>query len=369
VREALESALAGRSEHRFTRLARLLEPPAEADRQLARSMTEAERGRLQLENLEINEAVASLLKAVDLARGAFLRLAETPGGLARFSELQTDLAFAHHLAGDKKKCEEALATAFAISPKLELDRKRYPPEVLRLFESTRFLLDELGTGSLEVRTFPFGAAVHVNGALVGLGTVRAQSLMAGPNLVSVSQPGYGTVTRVVTVEAGKQARVHVRLSELPGNVAGLLHAAAQEVRSNAAPRWVQQAASRLESELLFIGTLAVSEQVAEVDLHAYDARARRVAARVKSRLALAEAEREGDSLVASLMATLASPRVAAPEATVRRDPWFKRLYRWRYFWPVVGGVLGAAAVGTSVGLGVHYGTRGNDRERRFIALF
>jgi hypothetical protein len=82
------------------------------------------------------------------------------------------------------------------------------------------------------------------------------------------------------------------------------------------------------------------------------------------------AERDALELVSGLVAVMSRPPPPAP-AKRRSASWLARFYRSSYFWPVVGGVLGAAAIGTGVGLGVYYGTRGGtgDRDRRFITFY
>jgi hypothetical protein len=371
VLEGLEAALGKRTEYSFVRLPELLEPVGDADKLLEQSAAAAAKGRSQLENLEVAEGTASLERAVTLAQAALPRLTGMTGGMNRMAGLLLELAYAHHLAGSKERCEQAISSAFIVDPGLELDANKYPPELRRIFESTRFLLDELGTGSLRLSTTPAGAAVRVNGSLVGYGPVTVPSLVAGPNLITVSQPGYRTVTRTITVEGRKQHQVAIVLSEHAGHVAGLLHAALEEARADTPGAWLPQAASRLQRDVLILGTLAVQGDVVAVSLHVYDASARKIAGQIRSTVTFQDADRECDTLVASLLANLGRPPTVEKRSTGRRGSFrgaLVRFYRSRYFWPVVGGVAGAAVIGVGVGLGVYYGTRNNDREHRFVIL-
>jgi len=365
VNDALEAALAKRTELSFTPLRELLQPPASMDKRLAKAKAEAARGRQLLENLEVPEGLAAIEKAVSLSERSLVRLAET-SGLASHATLLTDLAFAHFMAGDKKKCEAALIRAFVLAPKLEFDRKRFPPEMKRLFESTRFLLDELGTGTLVVKVVPEGAAVRVDGTAMGAAPVTAPDLIAGPNLVTASVPGYRTQTVNAIVEPGKTVETTLRLKELKGNVAGLLHSAVGEAQAGVPQRWLAEAAARVKQSVLFIGGANARGDLVELDVIAYDAVKGRVAGRVKTTVAIPEAEREASTVASSLIATMNLEVVAARPTGPKGPSWVVRFYRSKYFWPVVGGVLGAAAIGTGLGVGLYYGTRGSDRDRRFL---
>jgi hypothetical protein len=366
--EALEAALALRRELGFVSRQELLEPRAALDVVLANADTEVAKGRTAIENLEIAEGVSALARAIAQRERAWVALAENPEAVDTHAQLLAELAVAQFLAGDQKKAEATLGGAFVLAPKLEFDKKKHPPQMKRLFDSTRFLLDEVGAGELAIATTPQGAAVRVNGTLVGYSPVQAKQIGAGRNLVTVSLPGYATRTLPVDCAGGgKVTRVRIQLSELEGGIAAALAGAAREAgggRSSSA----SAVARRLGVRWLFVGSASARDEKVSVVLHAYDASGQ-ASGQVRGTLEVPTLERDAQALAGSLVALLTRP--AAPVAKAPSGPSFvTRVYRSPYFWPVVGGVLAAAAVGA--GLGVYFGTRGEgtgDRDRRFLILY
>jgi hypothetical protein len=311
--------------------------------------------------------VAALVQSAKLQEQAFHEASRTSAGVAELASTLGDLALAYFMAGDKDRAQQALVQAFVLAPKQEFDTKKYPPQMRRLFEATRFLMDELGTGDARIVTLPAGAEVRANGALVGLSPVLARGLPATRCLVSVSHPGFRTRTTVLTVQAGKTVTETVRLDELPGRAAAVLEEAVAEAVAGSSQRRLSEAARLLGRQLVFLAQTERDQDTGlQVRLYAYDATAGRVLGHGQSRLS-AESEEAAQALVASVMAMVLRP----PDRPVAKGPsWVARFYRSRYFWPVVGGVAGAAVIATGVGLGVYYGTLADtgDRDRRFVIL-
>ena len=366
VQELLESQLAGRPELRFRPIGQILEPSGLVKQQLQLARTRATEGRARLENLEVTEGVAAIEESTKLREQVFHEVSRTAAGVAELASTLGDLALAYFMADDRDRAQQALVQAFVLAPKQEFDTKKYPPQMRRLFEATRFLMDELGTGDARIITVPAGAEVRANGSLVGLSPVVARGLPATRCLVSVSQPGYRTQTKVLTVQAGKTVTETVRLEELPGRPAALLEGAVAEAVAGAASQRSAAAARLLRRQLVFLAQAERDRDSLQVQLFAYDAAAGRVVGRGQSRLS-ADSDGAAQALVASVMAMVLRP----PERPTSKGPsWIARFHRSRYFWPVVGGVAGAALVATGVGLGVYYGTRPDtgDRDRRFVVL-
>jgi hypothetical protein len=369
VSEAIQIQLGMREDLRFTQLREIFEPASAADKQLKEAAAEAAKGKASLDNLEINEGVAALERAVKIEQRVFHVLSVAADGMNRHVALLGDLALAHFLAGDKDKCQAALTQAFTLSPRQEFDTKKYPPQMRRLFDATHFLMDELGTGSLRVNTTPQGAEVRANGSLLGFSPVVARSLPATNNLITVSLPGYRTRTTSVTVDHDKLGNVTIPLEVSPGGGASLLQAAMVEIARDSAPRSMSQLARHLQRRVLFLATADVRDDVVETSVTVYDDAAGRILGLASGRLT-ADSEAETNTLVSSMIALLSRPAINPRKPRTGGDPWLKRFYRSRYFWPIVGGVAGAAVIGAGVSLGVYYGTRqSGDRSRRFIVFY
>jgi hypothetical protein len=364
AQEALENAFAARKELGFVPIQELLEPRASLEKAIREAAGEVAKGRTALENLEVTEGVAAFTKAIALRERAFTLLAENPDEVLAHAEILAELAVAHFLADEKKQAEQILGGAFVLAPKLEFDKKKHPPQMKRLFDTTRFLLDEVGAGELRVATTPRGAAVRINGTLVGYAPVKAKQIAAGRNLVTVSLPGYATRSVAVAAEGGGR-EIRIQLSELPGGIAGELAGAARG--GELANGSFSAAARRLGVRWLVVGTASARDEKIETTLTAFDALRQRVAGQVRGSLLVASIERDAQGLVASLLAVASQPPAVARK---RGGPSaLTRFYRSPYFWPVVGGVLGAAAVGA--GLGIYFGTReaDGDRGRRFLVFY
>jgi TonB family protein len=71
------------------------------------------------------------------------------------------------------------------------------------------------TGTVDILSTPFGAAVKVDGAGAGVTPVTGQRLKPGEHKVELSRDGYHTFATTVTIEAGKKAKVDAQLVSVP----------------------------------------------------------------------------------------------------------------------------------------------------------
>jgi TonB family protein len=70
-------------------------------------------------------------------------------------------------------------------------------------------------GTVDVLSTPFGAAVSVDGARVGVTPLTDQKLRVGTHQVEVAKEGYEPQVSTLKVEVGKRARVDVNLRAMP----------------------------------------------------------------------------------------------------------------------------------------------------------
>ena len=360
VRDTLKELMELRKEIRFVALEGLLEDKRAARRSLKRANKEATRGKDQLSNLEVEEGVKTIHAAVLKREEYFHYFYDDPDELERHAWLLADLAVAHYMAGDETKTRASLLQAFLLHAKMEFDEKRFPPQMKQLFEESHFYADEMGTGDVYIETSPEGAEVRVNGKLVGQSPIMAKGLGPGDNLVSVGLLGYRTRTQRVTVQGGgESSQMTMDLEPLKGSPLTTLQEAISWANNGQVGPGLKKLASRLRVPVIFLAAVGGEEDMVTVSLFAYDGRRKILAGKVSGTVSSLDPEPECRELVNTLINSLRQEPVKRPlVAEEQGDPWYSGITKARWFWPVVGGVAGAAVVaGTTVG--IYYGTRGS----------
>lgn len=367
VAAAIERALARLDSIDFTSLRHLLEPVGKQLETMARAGKLLNRARELMKNLEVEQAVKALARVAKLQRRVFHLLSVSQSGVEEHGAVYVDLAIARFLAGDENGARQSLHQAFLLVPGLEFDAARFPPQMKRLFDEVRFLVDELGSGAAVIKTVPPGAEVRVNGRFVGFSPVRTRGLAAGPNLVTVYSPGHRTRTWRLYVPGGKQdASLSRRLRPLDGEPLALLASAVVEAQSRAPRAALPALARRLGRNVVFVATTASRDDLVTVRLQAYDAAHNRVSAAAEATISALDPDQECRNLVDGLVPFLWS---RPARRVARRRAWWERVQKWRYFWPVVGAAASVVVVGAAVGVGVYYGTRGGDDRGRNVVIF
>jgi hypothetical protein len=353
--EALERAFSDVAEINFTPIRHIIQPVSNQVEMLSAAQKDVTAGREQMKNLEVDQGLASLQRAVALQEKGFHLLAVSEGGVTEHATLLAELAMAHFLAGDESGGRGALQRALVLMPTLEYDGTKFPPQMRRMFDEVRFLMDELGAGDVRIATKPVGSLVHCNGKFVGFGPVTARGLTSGVNLVSVSKTGFVTRSVPIMVEGGeKEDKLTVRLKSVKGRPSRLLKAAQREAIARVPQSALPKLAKRLRRRILFFATATGDAEKITVSLSAYDSKRSRVSSASQSTISASDPDAGSRELVASLIPFL---RERVPKPVPKGPGWFTRFRRSPYFWPVIGATLGAAVVGASVGLGVHYGTK------------
>jgi len=375
IQRALEEELATRKKVlSFVRLRRVLEPGVEARRQLKIASKKAKDARELLANLEVDQGIALLKEALAIRERYFDTLVRDPSEVGKQAYLLADLAMASFLAGDEKATRDAILQAFILNPKLEYNGERYPPQMKRTFDESRFLADELGTGNAEVSTTPEGAEVWANGNFVGFSPLTVRGLAAGRNLVTLLRPGYKTVTLPANVTGGDlAAELKVQLKPIPGAPMDELDQALDAAgAAGPSARVLASVARKLKRQVLFVGVAQGVDDMITVRIYAYHAGRGKVLGKVEATVSAMDPGSECRELVSSLVTLVtARPKPAASRRGEMsgRGPWWSRVSKARWFWPVVGVAVGAVVAGTTVG--VYYGTRAqekNDRRRTLVLL-
>jgi TonB family protein len=71
------------------------------------------------------------------------------------------------------------------------------------------------TGTVDVLSTPFGAAVKIDGTVAGVTPVTGQRLKPGEHKVELTREGYEAYATTVAIEAGKRAKVDAQLVSIP----------------------------------------------------------------------------------------------------------------------------------------------------------
>jgi TonB family protein len=71
------------------------------------------------------------------------------------------------------------------------------------------------TGTVDILSTPFGAAVKIDGTVAGVTPVTGQRLKPGEHRVELTREGYEAYATTVAIEAGKRAKVDAQLVSIP----------------------------------------------------------------------------------------------------------------------------------------------------------
>jgi fibronectin type 3 domain-containing protein len=126
--------------------------------------------------------------------------------------------------GNPSEAEVAFGRVIALSPGMRLSAKKYPPNVVRLYEAVR----ARSVGSVSVQTTPSDAKVSVDGRVVGLSPVVIDDLLVGAHAVLIEKEGYRTEERSIAALASERGVFHLELTIADDVPAAVDHQAVAE---------------------------------------------------------------------------------------------------------------------------------------------
>jgi hypothetical protein len=183
----------------------------------------------QYENLELDQAVATLRRAVD----GFEKVPQVlfKSRVKNYIKALTFLGASLILHGNVQDGQEAFRRLLVYDRRAQLDKSLFPPGMVGTFEAVRRDVLEGPQGSLSVFTTPSHGKVYVDGVFRGVSPCTVERLPAGKHLVVVRKVGYLIWGGAAQVEAGEEQKTRVRLVELPdtGNLLEDLNAVAAEL--------------------------------------------------------------------------------------------------------------------------------------------
>jgi hypothetical protein len=365
VAAALERALGTRAEVKLTRLKKLI---GASDRgpALKEAFAKIDKGEMDLANMEVDKGLRAIHSGIKALEKDFDVVGPDGVMFPRFVRALTTLALAHFLAGNKSKTSEWLSRALVMNPKIDYDKKRFPPKMKEVFDTVHFFAAEVGKGKGKIDTVPNGALVRINGKPVGRSPTMVDGLAVGRNLVTVTAMGYTPKTVPLNVQGGKTpAAVKVTLDKLPGDPMAQLAKAAKAVTSGGTTS-PGKAAKLLGVELLVLASISGAADRFEVKLYAYDAKANKIVGRSKGSINILQADRDINKVVDGLFTAIRVTR-SPPKLKPKGPGFFSRMVKSKWFWPVVGAVAGAAAIAGAT-VGIVMATGGSNTRRNAILL-
>jgi hypothetical protein len=165
------------------------------------------------ENLELDQAVSTLRKAVEGFEKAPEVLFE--GRAKQYKKALTFLGASLILQGDPQKGQEAFRRLLVYDRRAQLDKSLFPPGMVGTFETVRQDVIKGPRGSLSVFTTPSHGKVYVDGVFRGVSPCTVERLPPGRHLVVVRKVGYQIWGGGATVEPGEEQKTRVRLVEQP----------------------------------------------------------------------------------------------------------------------------------------------------------
>jgi hypothetical protein len=101
------------------------------------------------------------------------------------------LKLASEIANGDRAVRQDLESLIFLEARVELPANYFPPDELARATQLRQEASQVANGRLEVRTFPAGSSVYIDGRYQGLAPLTVTGLTPVDHYVSVTLPGYG----------------------------------------------------------------------------------------------------------------------------------------------------------------------------------
>ncbi|MBI4666573.1 MAG: fibronectin type III domain-containing protein [Nitrospinae bacterium] len=157
---------------------------------LAQAESYYHKGRFNDALSAINDALATLSDDKAKARAHLL------AGMAHYAQNQQETA------------EEEFKKAVLLDPHLKLSAKKYPPQIVRLFNQAR----ARHLGAVVILTQPADAEVYIDDKLTGLTPVVVEDMPAGPHKVKIVKQGYRAEEREITARESERIEFYLELN-------------------------------------------------------------------------------------------------------------------------------------------------------------
>jgi hypothetical protein len=368
LRRGIAAALGADARLRYRSAEQQLEPAEAADAALDEADRAAVAARAAFAEMDLERARHQAAAALAGYRAFLPRLVDG-GGVRRLRDAWMQLASIRFFDADAAGAAEALRHALALDPGLERSEELTPPQMKQLVADEHAAFARLAPGRLEVRSQPSGATVFLDGARRGETPLVLAPTPPGPHVVTLARAGFRSSALDVDLASGSDVTREVALARFDSDPWAAVREGAAQLGAATAPAGVLAAGARLGVDLLAV--VRAASDGAKLAGFLYDARTHQLL-RKASLPSSRPLEALGAELAAALFAgARLDGRFAPPPPP--RSFWASARDRWtgfrssRWFWPVVGGVAGAAVLG--VGLGAGLGSRhGLSTEEQVILL-
>jgi len=347
---------------RFRPISEILEPPDKAPRELGRADIALLDAEKSFSEMDLDKAKSLLKDAIQTYQRYLPELAQRGGGTEPLRDAWVKLAKTRFFDGDADGARDALRYAFVIDPKLAYTKSMFPPQMKKAVVEAKLLFEALGPGKIQIDSDPAGATAFLNGVKLAKPTPSEPAdAQPGPNFINYRRRGYQSVGAIFENNGGGETAQAVKTLERPSPnpFAPMDRARAGIDQADAPFPLLKEACKLLDVDML----LLARRENGQVTIALYDARPDRILKRAKKEAAdevqSADAARD---LARTLLDGVRLDGIYQPPAPPKKPSrWqlfsektrndFSRFYHSKYFWPVIGGIIGAAAIGAAAGGG------------------
>ena len=131
-------------------------------------------------------AIKAFKKAVSLYQKGMDQLVD----FDKYVDAALGVALAYFMAGYDDNGEDALTPVLVVRPSLVLDKRKVPAAAASALERLKLLYAKAETGVVEVTSEPEGAAIYLDGVLVGHAPARLEGMLRGTHWVRVVAQGH-----------------------------------------------------------------------------------------------------------------------------------------------------------------------------------
>jgi len=371
IEAAMGEVLAGDARLKFVALADLLSPPDVAQKALADADKALADAKQAYADMDLDKAKPLLETALKTYQKYLPELAARPESITPMRDGFIELANVRFFEGNQEGARDALRYVFALDGSVRWNKAAFPQQMKKLVVEARLLYDTLASGRLVIDSDPQGASVWLNGLKLPDRT-PTQPIDApnGPNFISYARRGWAPTTQAFVVAGGgEESHALATLSRYPHNPLAPIDRARATIEDSPSPPSLKEACTQLGVDMLVVVRTSRTGERDDVEAqivtaYLYDARPARVINRIEKKV-------EGDLpatarvLAEELFRGVRLDGVWAPPKAPSRPKWHQRLWSetkedwgrfrtWKGFWWVVGGVAGAAVIGTVVGVTVSH---------------
>jgi hypothetical protein len=331
---------------------------AEAEAAVTRADSALEEGAEQARHFEHAAALERLQRAAAIYAEHLPALLVRDGNPDRMVQTHVQLAAIHYLEGDETAADAALRAAMVLDPDLTGAMERVPPQMREFVQTRQFLIDELGSGSVEVTAGSPGTTVYVNGIERGTAPVTVDELVPGPTLIHLQVAGGASLAITAAVEGGTTTAVE-GTARPPESEVSPFEAARAEVGAARAGPGLNAAARTLVADAVLLIVPKAGEGGVELRAYVYDLRSDALVATGERTVATAELAGGAGALGRTAVSS-AQWQPIDEVVRVDRKPLWRRVREHDYFWPAVGVTAGVVVLGLAIAVadgGLDNGTK------------